>query len=414
MCQPKATIYSATRVASRSPPWIERCTFNTKANPYVRRKQKLVTIRNASQKMATESSNVKVHGRTAQMPVFSAPENFHRKVRVCRCKGKSAEHPFQPVCPAKKGPSPPSPWLLLSGRPISQDKATFFVASLLERRRPSWLSPSLPPLPPFWPLRLLDAPSPTPPRAMIYESHRGGGGGGTNKAGGGGGGGGGRRTTKGEPSLPPRRPESLHFSIPSFLRTSHLSQTSFPGLPPSLSFPLLFFFSRCGNLKPPFRRVSPPHCRRRRRERESPCVCLRAAALGGCELSFHSVLIPIFRKLTYRMIWCGSIYTGTPTVFSFLLNFVYRRIHPSRAHILPSRLQLKSDTCSQVKRTHIFGSCAIVTVHEKQRPLSCSGYVVRQANLSKLSPNRTKFISDQNQTINHTISNKKDTTKTAN
>ncbi len=71
---------------------------------------------------------------------------------------------------------------------------------------------------------------------MIYESHRGGGGGGTNKAGGGGGGGGGdRRTTKGEPSLPPRRPESLHFSIPSFLRTSHLSQTSFPGLPPPFS-----------------------------------------------------------------------------------------------------------------------------------------------------------------------------------
>ncbi len=107
MCQPKATIYSATRVASRSPPWIERCTFNTKANPYVHRKQKLVTICNASQKMATESSNVKVHGRTAQMPVFSAPENFHRKVRVCRCKGKSAEHPLQPVCPAKKGLSPP-------------------------------------------------------------------------------------------------------------------------------------------------------------------------------------------------------------------------------------------------------------------------------------------------------------------
>ena len=135
--------------------------------------------------------------------------------------------------------------------------------------------------------------------------------------------------------------------------------------------------------------------------------------MGGCELSFHSILIPIFRKLTYRMIWCGSIYTGTPTVFSFLRYFVYKRIHPSSAHILPLRLQLKSDMCAQVKRTHIFGSCAIVTVHEKQRPLSCSGYVVRHANLSKLSPNRTKFILDQDQTIYHTISNKKDTTKTA-
>ena len=213
------------------------------------------------------------------------------------------------------------------------------------------------------------------------------------------------RGTK-SPSSKARFPPLLHPFLPADV-------SSFSNLfsrPPS---PLLFFFSRCGNLKPPFRRVSPLHCRRRRRERESPRVCLRAAALGGCELSFHSVLIPIFRKLTYRMICRGSIYTGTPTVFSFLLNFVYRRIHPSRAHILPLRLQLKSDTCSQVKRTHIFGSCAIVTVHEKQRPLSCPGYVVRHANLSKLSPNRTKLISDQNQTINHTISSKKDTTKTA-
>ncbi len=192
-------------------------------------------------KMATESSNnVKVQGKTAQMPPFSSPENFLRKVRVCRCKEKSAEHPLQPVCPAKKGlsPPPPSPWLLLSGRPISHDKATFFL--LPPSLNGGGLLGSVPPfhLCPLFGLcdswMLPHQLSGFPPRAMIYESHRGGGGG-TNKAGGGGGGG--RRTTKGnQVSLLEGQISSTSPSLPSCGRLIFLKPLFQASLPPSLLF----------------------------------------------------------------------------------------------------------------------------------------------------------------------------------